>query len=98
MVPILEIERKLLMRFAMLSRQIGSLGGSIIYMLRKIDGYCDKYDRGRMKADLADTIQQLKMICKDLNLDYEEISDLGLARYLERKQEFVTQGKGDLFV
>jgi hypothetical protein len=82
----------------MVSRQMGNVSGDIIYLLRKIDGNCDKFDQVKLKVNLSDAIQQLKLICKDLNLDYTEVSDLGEKRYLERKREFIEVGKGDLFV
>ena len=86
------------MRYGILMEQMGRLGGSIIFMLRKIDGFVEPFDKAQMKPNLADAIQQLKMICEELDFDYVELSKLGVERYMERKAEFITKNKGELFI
>lgn len=97
-IPLVDIERKLLMRYGILMRQLGNVGGDIVFYLRGIDGYLDEFDITRMKINLADAMFQINLLCKDLRLNPDDIFKMGEERYLERKAEFVAKGEGDLFV
>lgn len=97
-IPLIDIERKLLMRYGILMRQLGNVGGDIVFYLRGIDGYLDKFDITRMKINLADAMFQVNLLCKDLGLNPDDVFKMGEDRYLERKQEFICKGKGDLFI
>lgn len=97
-IPLIDVERKLLMRYGILMQQLGNVGGDIIFYLRGIDGYMDDFDITRMKINLADATFQINLLCKELKLNPNELFKLGEERYLERKREFICKNKGELFI
>ena len=97
-IPLIYIERQLLMRYGILMRQLGNVGGDIVFYLRGIDGYMDDFDITALKINLADAMFQINLLCKELKLNPDEVFKMGEERYMERKQEFIANGKGDLFI
>jgi len=97
-IPLVSIERHLLLRYCIMMHQLGNVGGDIAFYLRGIDGNLDKFDQVRIKINIADALFQLHLLCKDLNLNINDVLKIGEERYEERKKEFKKANKEKLFV
>ena len=81
MIPIIEIERKLLLRYAIVMNQAGNVGGNLAFYLRGIDGDLDKFDITRIKINISDLYYQVYQLCLDLKLNPDEVFNMGKERY-----------------
>mgnify|MGYP003589572106 CR=1 FL=1 len=52
-------------------------------------------DKGDLKKELGDILWYLNAVCKDLNIDFEDMAQSNLDKLLDRKKRGVIGGSGD---
>lgn len=52
-------------------------------------------DKGDLKKELGDILWYLNAVCKDLNIDFEDMAQSNLDKLLDRKKRGVIGGYGD---
>ena len=95
-VIITEIHEKLMLHYMLLTRQMAKLSDSLLHIVRldsRAEGDKKKIlfngYRAYAQTELSDVICQVKKICSDLGLSYEETERMGDARDREKGAEFL---------
>jgi len=98
----MKISNKILQRMMILQRQIGNLSGSLLFLLRGVDGNADNVLQegymNHMKGDISDLIKQCRLLATELGLDIQELEELGNKRYNEAYNNFRKKNKTTLWV
>ena len=66
---------------SVLSYEVGKMLEQAMYLYWKGD---DAARRGFFKSELIDAIAQCQLICESLNVDFEEMRQLGIEKAMER--------------
>jgi hypothetical protein len=88
-----EPKTSLLMRIAIVNYEIGDLTKNIAYAERFPDS--QKVFLALAKADLADSLVQLKLLCNELGYDFNEVMSFGEEKLVERYKDFEKKGWQD---
>lgn len=74
------------------------LSGEVGEVMNKVKKfYRDKtpLDKQDLKKELGDILWYLNAVCKDLNIDFEDMAQANLDKLLDRKKRGVISGSGD---
>lgn len=92
----------LLKRCALMQRQMGNIGGSLLFFIRGVDGWAKDIEKKayltHLETDIADLLMQCRMLASDLDLDLADVEMLAVARYEEALANFKAKGKIDFWV
>jgi hypothetical protein len=78
--------------------QSGNIAGTLNHMLRTDDDKEKEAYKLHLKCDISDAVFMLKKLSKALNLDYDEIQDIGYKRYDEALKNWRSQGRIRYFI
>lgn len=77
-------------RLSIIAYEFGDLNRDIVYMNRFPKE--SNAHKAHMKLSMADLLIQLSILCRELDLDEDEIRKLGVAHLREKYEEFNKRG------
>ena len=88
--------QRLLFRIGFLHAQVSGIFGALKHILRGTEDL----ERSRaniafIKSEIGDLIVQTRLLCDQLDVDYQECEQLGWERYKEIKASWEASGYGD---
>lgn len=93
-------KERLLLRLAILTRQLGNTSGTLSFYLRTALDEQEKRNAlfSHLKCDVSDLLIQVLDLIKALGLNRWEIEQMGLDRQQECKNEFDSSGRSSFFI
>jgi len=78
-----------------LGNEAGEVLGKIKKVLRDNEGVFDKESIDKISDEIGDVLWYIAALCRDLNINMEDVAKNNLIKLLDRQTRNVIQGSGD---